>query len=323
MAAPKAKPTTIAAPTPSGGADISYFLEMLSVERGAAGNTLAAYARDLEDLDSALAARGVSPRDAAEPDLTHFLELLQRRGLSTASRARKLSAIRQFFRFLYTEGLRNDDPAAALESPKQARPLPKVLSVGDVDALLETARSAAETSEGRDGFKKRRLYCLLELLYATGMRVTELVSLPRRTVASGERALIVRGKGGRERMVPLTEAALAAIDAYLEAESHVAPGLAASKWLFPSRGKDGHLTRQNFALELKRAAGRAGLDPGRISPHVLRHAFASHLLERGADLRAVQQLLGHADISTTQIYTHVLEERLKQLVLDHHPLASA
>ncbi len=324
MAALTAKPTS---PSPdgarNGAADISYFLEMLSVERGAARNTLDAYRRDLDDLDASLTAGGISPRTSSQTDLTDFLEELHNRGLSPATRARKLSAIRQFYRFLFTEGLRSDDPASTLESPKRARPLPKVLSVDDVDALLERAKTDASDGDGPGGFKKRRLYCLLELLYATGMRVTELVSLPRRTVSNGDRALIVKGKGGRERLVPLTDAAITAIGDYLDAENERFPGLATSKWLFPSRGKQGHLTRQNFALELKQAAARSGLDASRISPHVLRHAFASHLLERGADLRAVQQLLGHADISTTQIYTHVLEERLKQLVLDHHPMANA
>lgn len=303
---------------PDGNHFLELFLEMLSVERGAARNTLAAYRRDLVDLERFLASRGLKLASVSRDDLLVYLESLRDGGMAPASAARKLSAMRQFFRFLFAEGLRQDNPAATLESPKRRRPLPKVLSVDDVDVLLERARAAATDTAGPARLKALRLYCLLELLYATGLRVSELVTLKRRAAASGDRALLVRGKGGRERLVPLTDRARQAVADYLDATAD-----AESVWLFPSRGKDGHLTRQAFAQELKLAAARAGLDPGRISPHVLRHAFASHLLERGADLRSVQQLLGHADISTTQIYTHVLEERLKRLVQDHHPLSSA
>lgn len=305
----------------SGARHAELFLEMLSAERGAAGNTLEAYARDLRDFLAFLERRGAHTATAGAGDIGAFLESLSAQGLAASTRARKLSAIRQFFRFLYGEGLRTDDPAASLESPKLGRPLPKVLSIDEVDRLLEAAQARIDGAKGSARLRAARLHCLLELLYATGLRVSELVALPRSVVDAGERVLTVRGKGGRERLVPLTEAARAALGAYVAVLAEACASDAPPRWLFPSRGKEGHLTRQRFAQELKALARHAGLDPARISPHVLRHAFASHLLERGADLRSVQQLLGHADISTTQIYTHVLEERLRTLVREHHPLA--
>ncbi len=245
--------------------------------------------------------------------------------LSPASRARRLSAIRQLYKFLEAEGLVADNPSAGLRAPGQARRLPKTLCVAEVDRLIETARAATEGVKGRDLVRARRFHALIELLYATGMRVTELVSLPRAVLDGDERVLTIKGKGGRERLVPMNSSARAALDRYLTLGINPEDGVATAvrtKWLFPSKGAEGHVTRQSFALDLKECAERAGLDPERVSPHVLRHAFASHLLDRGADLRAVQQLLGHADISTTEIYTHVLEERLKKLVFEHHPLGT-
>jgi integrase/recombinase XerD len=217
-----------------------------------------------------------------------------------------------------------EDPVVGFAGPKQGRPLPKTLSVAEVDRLIEAARRRTEVTRGRERVRALRLHALIETLYATGLRVTELVTLPRSVLAGDGRVLTVKGKGGRERIVPLTPAARTAIDRYLnvgKGDDDVAP-MIATKWLFASRGAEGHLTRQRLAQELKELAEEAGLDVERVSPHVLRHAFASHLLDRGADLRSVQQLLGHADISTTQIYTHVLEERLKKLVFEHHPLAA-
>ena len=297
------------------------FLEMLSAERGAAANTLEAYKRDLGDFLSGLQKNGRDAGSATSDDILSYLQTLSGRGLAASSQARKLSALRQFFRFLYAEGLRGDDPAASVESPKPSRPLPKILSVDDVDVLLETARRRAETAPGPRRLKALRLHCLMEILYASGLRVSELVSLPRRAFRQGERVVLVRGKGGRERVVPLTDKAIAAHNSYAVALTEAGGRAAASNWLFPSRARQGYLTRQRFTQELKDLARDAGLDPKSVSPHVLRHAFASHLLERGADLKSVQQLLGHADISTTQIYTHVLEERLRTLVKQHHPLA--
>ena len=301
--------------------DIELFLEMLSAERGAAPNTLAAYARDLAEFAAFSAKRGTPARSVQPADVRAFFHGVAARGLAPSSQARKLSAVRQFFRFLHAEGLRADNPATAIDSPKQQRPLPKIMSVGDVDRLLDATRLWSGAAKGAERLRGLRAHTLLEVLYATGLRVSELVALPSDVVRGGERVLLVTGKGGRERMVPLTEPAREALAAYRAALADAkAP---ASPWLFPSRAKQGHLTRQRFAQELKALALRAGLDPKPLSPHVLRHAFASHLLERGADLRAVQQLLGHADISTTQIYTHVLEERLRSLVQEHHPLAGA
>jgi integrase/recombinase XerD len=297
---------------------------MLSAERGAALHTIDAYTRDLSEFLAFLAAKGRNATDCAADHLRAFLAGLARKGLAPTSRARKLSAIRQFFRFLLAEGLRADDPSSAIDSPKLPRPLPKILSLAEVETLLKTAEDACENDvEGTAGRRALRLYALLETLYATGLRVSELISLPRNVLASDDRVLTIKGKGGRERLVPLNEAARKALLRHLEAvDDDEAQGRGASPWLFPSSGGE-HLTRQRFGQELKTLATTSGIEPARVSPHVLRHAFASHLLDRGADLRVVQQLLGHADISTTQIYTHVIEERLRRLVEQHHPLAQA
>ncbi len=297
---------------------------MLAAERGAASNTLQAYRRDLEDFLSFLEGRGNELARVAPAEIRAFLRARSEAGLAATSRARRLSAIRQLFKFLVGEGLVAEDPTLGLKGPKQGRPLPKTLSVAEVDRLIAAAWRRAQTTQGRDRMRALRLYALLETLYATGLRVTELITLPRSVLADDGRILTVKGKGGRERIVPLTPSARAALDSYLNVvrQGDVDVGRIARKWLFASRGAQGHLTRQRLAQELKGLALEAGIEPERVSPHVLRHAFASHLLDRGADLRSVQQLLGHADISTTQIYTHVLEERLKKLVLEHHPLAS-
>jgi integrase/recombinase XerD len=302
---------------------VGRFIEMLSAEKGAADNTRQAYARDLDDFAGFLATRRrTSLAAASAADISAYLRAAAEAGLAPASRARRLSAIRQLYKFLAAEGVVAEDPASRLSGPKRARPLPRTLSTAQVDRLIETARARIEPAKGRERVRALRLYALIEMLYATGMRVSELVTLPRSVLRGDPRVLIVKGKGGRERMVPLNRAAQAALERYLNVgfEDSVAPMLK-TKWLFASRGAEGHLTRQRLGQELKALAAEAGLDPARVSPHVLRHAFASHLLDRGADLRSVQQLLGHADISTTQIYTHVLEERLKQLVFEHHPLA--
>jgi len=307
--------------TPSDNDRLSrLFLDMLAAERGAGANTLDAYRRDLADLAAHLSAEGLGLASAATGDLRGYLTALAERGFKTASVARRLSATRQFYRFLYAEGHRADDPAAVLEGPKRTQQLPKVLSIADVDRLLGTARQAAEAPDQTPARRLRamRLLCLLEVAYATGLRVSELVTLPAATARKDQRMLVIRGKGGRERLVPLNDAAKRAMAEYLALLPEAAAG---SKWLFPSFGDSGHLTRQHFARELKDLAAASGIAAHAISPHVLRHAFASHLLHNGADLRVVQTLLGHADISTTQIYTHVIEDRLKSLVRDLHPLA--
>jgi len=315
----------------SDGNLIELYLEMLAAERGAAANTLEAYRRDLEDFSGKLSERGRAIASADGDEIRRYLASLSDRGFSAASLARRLSAIRQLYRFLYAEGLRKDDPAAAIEGPKRGRPLPKVLSIGHVDQLLSTAREGIDDAARpmSERLRAARLNCLLEVLYATGLRVSELVSLPASAARRDERMLIVRGKGNKERLVPLNDAAKRAMRDYLalrtEAESTKVKKLAIkpSRWLFPSFGASGHLTRQHFARDLKALASGARLRPKQVSPHVLRHAFASHLLQNGADLRSVQTLLGHADISTTQIYTHMLEERLKSLVRDLHPLGES
>lgn len=300
---------------------IALFLDMLAAERGAGQNTLAAYGRDLADVSVFLTSKQRSVGNATTDDLRHYLGHLAKRGFAAASVARRLSALRQLYRFLYAEGKRGDDPAAIIEGPKRGRSIPKVLSIADVDRLLAEAR-ARTTNDALslpERLRAARLSCLLEVLYATGLRVSELVALPASAGARDARMLMVRGKGGKERMVPLNESAKAAMRDYRALLGEMG-GEAKSKWLFPSFGESGHLTRQHFARDLKALAAAAGLTASQISPHVLRHAFASHLLHNGADLRVVQTLLGHADISTTQIYTHVLEERLKSLVRDLHPL---
>jgi integrase/recombinase XerD len=309
---------------PSDERAIDLYLDMLAAERGAATNTLEAYRRDLDDFSGDLADHGSSIAKAGAENIRDYLGRLAGRGFSAASVARRLSAIRQLYRFLYAEGHRKDDPAAAIEGPKRGRPLPKVLSVSHVDQLLAMARKGMKDGALMQRVRAARLNCLLEVLYATGLRVSELVALPA-SAARDQRTLIVRGKGNKERLVPLNEAARAAMREYLalreEAARDKKGSAKAAKWLFPSFGASGHLTRQHFARDLKALAAATGLRPKQVSPHVLRHAFASHLLQNGADLRSVQTLLGHADISTTQIYTHVLEERLKSLVRDLHPLA--
>ena len=309
-------------PGASDEALIELFLDMLAAERGAGENTLAAYRNDLKDLSTHLRASRRTIANATTDNLRKFLASLAERGFKSSSLARRLSAVRQLYRFLYAEGKRDDNPAAVLEGPKRARTLPKVLSIAEVDRLLQTARANSDSAEQPSFQRLRaaRLFCLLEVVYATGLRVSELVALPAAAARRDQRMLVVRGKGGKERLVPLNKQAKRAMTEYLELRGKVERDTE-SKWLFPSFGEQGHLTRQHFARELKALGSACGIQPSRLSPHVLRHAFASHLLHNGADLRVVQTLLGHADISTTQIYTHVLEERLKMLVRDLHPLA--
>jgi len=299
------------------GATIGAFLEMMSAERGAAANTLQAYRRDLDDYASFLAARHATPHTADTEAVADYLADIDARGLAASTQARRLSAVRQFHAFLVSEGHTGFDPTATVEAPRQARRLPGVLSVEQVDRLIESAAELAEAAEPETAAKRRavRFYALLELIYATGLRVSELVSLPAAAVRANHAVLSVNGKGGRERMVPLTQPALAAVADHRTRQPSPSP------WLFPADSASGHLTRQAFARDLKNHAVAIGLDADAVSPHKLRHAFASHLLHNGADLRVVQQLLGHADISTTQIYTHVLEARLRQVMHDHHPLA--
>jgi integrase/recombinase XerD len=299
----------------------ALFLDMLAAERGAAANTLQAYRRDLDDYFAFLAETKVGALAAGAATIRAFMASLDERGLKASSAARRLSAVRQFHKFLYAEGYAGADPTAAVEGPKRGRALPKVLSVDHVDRLLAVAKEAAENADASPAERLRgaRMHCLLELLYASGLRVSELVALPRSAALAKDRVLIIRGKGGRERLVPLTEAARSAARTYLALLQQ--QGRTGGPWLFPADSEAGHLTRQAFARDLKAAAAAAGLRSDKISPHVLRHAFASHLLQNGADLRIVQELLGHADISTTQIYTHVLDERLKSMVRDLHPLA--
>ncbi|PWJ84853.1 tyrosine recombinase XerD subunit [Pseudaminobacter salicylatoxidans] len=300
------------------GARIEAFLEMMSAERGAADNTLASYRRDLED-----AAGHIGDLAGADPAaIRAYLGDIAARGFAPSSQARRLSALRQFYKFLYAEGLRPDDPTGTLDSPKKGRALPKIMSEAETGRLLD--RAAAEAADASVGdsarIAARRMQALVEVLYATGLRVSELVGLPLTVALRDERFFIVRGKGSKERVVPLSAKAREAMRLWLVERGRV-PAWAESLFLFPAASESGHLPRQVFARELKGLAARAGIAAAKISPHVLRHAFASHLLQNGADLRAVQQLLGHSDISTTQIYTHVLEERLVRLVNDHHPLA--
>ena len=309
-------------PRASDEALVELFLDMLAAERGAGANTLAAYRNDLEDMSAHLRASGRSITSATTDDLRDFIASLSDRGFKASSLARRLSAVRQLYRFLYAEERRSDDPAAVLEGPKRARPLPKVLSIGDVEKLLKKAQANSENARQplAQRLRDARLFCLLEVVYATGLRVSELVTLPASAARRDQRMLVVRGKGGKERLVPLNAKAKHAMSEYLELQASTERDIK-SKWLFPSFGAQGHLTRQHFARELKALGQACGIRSDRLSPHVLRHAFASHLLHNGADLRVVQTLLGHSDISTTQIYTHVLEERLKTLVRDLHPLA--
>jgi integrase/recombinase XerD len=296
-------------------AQIEAFIEMMAVERAASVHTLTAYGKDLADADAWLGERRSDLNRAKAQDVEAYFEELGRRGLSAATAARRRSAVRQFYRFALGEGWRKDDPSRRVDAPKKGRPLPKVLTRQEVEALID----AAEAREGAGGV---RLKCMVELLYASGMRISELLALPLSALARDPAYLIVRGKGGKERLAPLNEAAREAVRAYLAVRpGHLPAGDKGNPWLFPSRGKAGRLTSRRFAQLLDEAAAEAGIDPGRVSPHVLRHAFATHLLEGGADLRVVQKLLGHADIATTQIYTHVATDRLSEVVHRAHPLA--
>ena len=312
---------------PSDAKLIDLFLDMLAAEQGAGSNTLEAYRRDLSDLTEFLSRSRQSFAVVETQTLREYLADLDTRGFKSSSIARRLSAIRHLFRFLLNERLRSDNPSAILSGPKRGRALPKVLSIADVDRMLTRAKELAQASDASalQRLRRIRLYCLLEVLYATGLRVSELVALPHSAARRDARMIVVRGKGNKERLVPLNEASRQAMTDYLAAMDILRPetrkNTATSKWLFPSFGESGHLTRQHFARDLKELAVSAGLAARLVSPHVLRHAFASHLLHNGADLRIVQTLLGHTDISTTQIYTHVVEERLKSLVRDLHPLA--
>jgi len=293
---------------------------MMSAERGAAPNTLASYRRDLDDYARFLAGRGDGFERAGVEAVRDYLIDLDLRGFAATSAARRLSAMRQFHRFLVSEGVRADDPTGIIEGPRKPARLPSVLSEDEVTRLIERAQEEAQgQGSAAAHLRALRLHALVEMLYATGLRVSELVSLKAAVMRKDQRMFTVRGKGGHERIVPLTDKARDAVAAYLKARA--GSGTADSPWLFASFGDSGHLTRQAFARDLKDLAARAGIPPAKISPHVVRHAFASHLLQNGADLRVVQQLLGHADISTTQIYTHVLKERLRALVSEHHPLA--
>jgi integrase/recombinase XerD len=298
-----------------GGAWAEAFLEMMAVERAAARNTLTAYGRDLADAAEFLAARGRDLADASAEDVEAYFTALGARGLAPASAARRRAAVRQFYRFVLGEGWRADDPSRRVEAPRKGRPLPKVLSREEMDRLIAAAAA-------RDGAQGLRLACMVELAYASGMRISELTGLALAALARDPAYLIVKGKGGKERLAPLNDAARAAVKAYLAARPQFLPkGDKANPWLFPSRGAGGRLTPRRFAQLLDEAAIDAGIDPVRVSPHVLRHAFATHLLEGGADLRVVQTLLGHADIATTQIYTHVASDRLREVVETKHPLA--
>jgi integrase/recombinase XerD len=304
---------------------VDLFLDMLVSERAAAKNTIEAYRRDLAAYVGWLAAKGASPLNAETETVRAYLAGLAEQGLAASSAARQLSAIRQFHRFLLAEARRGDDPAAILEGPRRGRPLPKVLGVDEVERLLKVSCEGV-VNEGRsvgERLRAARTFCLLEILYATGLRVSELVALPKSAARTREAFIAVRGKGGRERLVPLTTKAREAMVAYRRLLDEARPGAAGLPWLFPADSESGHMTRQAFARDLKSAAAAAGIPAERVSPHVLRHAFASHLLQNGADLRIVQELLGHADISTTQIYTHVLDERMAAMVRDLHPLGDA
>jgi len=299
---------------------LEAFLEMMAAERGAAANTLEAYRRDLTDYHAAIGRAGRTAFDVDTDDIRAYLRGLKKRGFSAATGARRLSAIRQFHRFLYAEGMRADDPALILEGPRRNPRLPNILSVEEVERLLTAAQAAvAEIEPGKaERLHAARTACLLELLYATGLRVSELVALPKAAARRSDPLILIRGKGGRERLVPLSDPAKRAIAAYralLEAR-----GAADGAWLFPAESTSRHVSRQVFARDIKAVAAAPGIAAARVSPHVLRHAFASHLLQNGADLRVVQELLGHADISTTQIYTHVLDARMKAMVRDLHPL---
>ena len=301
---------------------VETYLEAASIENAASDNTLAAYRADLDLYTGFLAGRGRSLLDATTDDVEDFVAGLAAEGYAAATQARRLSAVRQLHKFLYTEGRRADDPTARVDRPRTRRPLPKVLSVEEVGRLMDaTAATAAEPVEDQaEALRRARFWAMLETLYASGLRVSELVGLPAGAIREGTAAMTVRGKGSKDRLVPIGDTARAAVIAYrrlLKASGRHA----GSPFLFPANSETGHVTRQSFARDLKDAAARLGISPDKVSPHVLRHAFASHLLQNGADLRIVQELLGHADIGTTEIYTHVLEHRLAALVADHHPLS--
>jgi integrase/recombinase XerD len=294
---------------------IEAFLEMMAVERAAARNTLTAYGKDLADAQGFLSTRVRDLADASAEDIEAYFAHLGAIGLSPATAARRRASVRGFYRFVLGEGWRADDPARRVDAPKQGRPLPKVLDRADIDRLIAAACA-------RDGAAGRRLGCMVELLYASGLRISELCALPLAALARDPAFVIVRGKGGKERLAPLNTPARVAVKAYLEVRPRfLSPGDKANPWLFPSRGKSGAITPRRFAQMLDEAALEAGIDPAKVSPHGLRHAFATHLLEGGADLRVVQKLLGHADIATTQIYTHVAGDRLRAVVEAAHPLA--
>lgn len=302
-------------------AHISAFLEAQAAELGAANNTLLAYGRDLKDVASFLGRRSKDFETASRGDIEDYLIHCEAQGLARSTRARRLSAIKQLYRFGFEEGWREDNPAIQIAGPGKDKRLPKTLTIEDVERLLQSAETLGKSRQERI-----RATCLMQVLYATGLRVTELVSLPVAAVRGDPQLILVRGKGGKERMVPLSTPARVAVTDWLElrdAAEELArkKGKAASPFLFPSRGKAGHLTRHWFFNLIKALAVDAGLNPADVTPHTLRHAFATHLLQNGADLRAIQTLLGHADVATTEIYTHVLEERLRELVLEHHPLA--
>jgi integrase/recombinase XerD len=300
---------------------IATFLDAQAAELDAAENTRLAYARDLKDFVAWLTGRGRGLLEADQADIESYLIDLDSIGMSRSTRARRLSAIRQFYRFAFEERWRNDNPGLQIKGPKKQKTLPKTLTEDEVEHLLEAARTARRAND------QARNACLLELLYATGMRVSELVSLPVEAARGDPRMLLVRGKGGKERMVPLSNPARDALAEWLalrdarEDIQRTSKGVPNSRFLFPSTGKTGHLTRHRFYMLLKELAVAAGVSPSKVTPHTLRHAFATHLLANGADLRAIQTLLGHADVATTEIYTHVLEERLQNLVLTHHPMA--
>jgi integrase/recombinase XerD len=299
---------------------VESFLGMMSVERGAARNTLDAYRRDILAFAEDCRRAGTNLKGAAREHVRAHLAGLSGAALKPSSQARKLSALRRFYAFLFAEGIKRDDPCGAVEAPRLTRPLPKILSAEEALKLVEAAREHAA-----DEPDAARLLCIVEMLYASGLRVTELVALPLAAVRGKERFMHIRGKGGRERLAPIGAAAREALDRYLSVREEFLPrgkpALAAARYLFPSRGIEGHLTRRRCHQMLKTLAVKAGIDPERLSPHVLRHAFATHLVEGGADLRSVQTLLGHADIATTQIYTHVARDRLKRTVETAHPLA--
>ena len=310
--------------TAHGATLIENFLDMMSAERGASVNTLAAYRRDLIDFDTFAGRRGKSPRDAGREEVQKFLADLSAGGIAPSSQARKLSALRQFFVFLYGEGVRGDDPTVAIDAPRKGRPLPKILSRKNVDDLIDATRAQAKASKAKKSNDGIRLLCIVEFLYASGLRISELVNLPL-SAANNRGGFLVKGKGGKERMAPLNHAAREAVKDYLAVREAFLPRgaarIRAERFLFPSRGAEAHLTRRRCHQMLKALALKANIDPAKLSPHVLRHAFATHLVEGGADLRSVQTLLGHADIATTQIYTHVARDRLRAVVESAHPLA--